>query len=40
MNVGGGPGFCLRVVKMPWSGLCRITFTGAGGKGNGIMLSR
>ena len=40
VNGGSGPGLCLRVVKMPWRGLCRITFSGADGKGDGIILSR
>lgn len=40
VNRGCGPGLCLRVVKMPWTGLCRITFSGADGKGDGIILSR
>lgn len=40
VNGGSGPDLCLRVVKMPWTGLCRITFTGTDGKGDGIILSR
>jgi hypothetical protein len=40
LNYRGIPGLCLTVVKLPSMGLCRITFAGASGKGNGMMFSR
>lgn len=40
VNLYRVPGLCLRVVKMPSLSLCRITFTGVAGKGDGIIRSR
>lgn len=40
LNDENVPCLSLRVVKMPSTGLCRITFAGVEGKGNGMILSR